>query len=445
MKKNITFISTFIGFLFFLISSQYLSWEYSLYDYFDYFNVDLIAQFLGELLQGLGILIFCIYLKISDKRPAINIEFGSLLSINFLLSILAMISHKQILSVGFGFLMNLSIGMLYAWYVAFIVDIVSSNYYGLSFGLGNGIACIFSYILYLIDDSHKFVSSSSCLYFYGIISVFIFFLIIKKPAGITRQKGSEDISRTDLLLYICFILLLNIVHGLGYYLPNSDTANANISIEVFRLFYAVGLVIAGFIIDRNRKTGFLLCMVALAFSSAMPLLHESEFGVYLVWIITYLTAGIISVYRTISFLDIANATGKIFWAPVGLLLGRIGYPLGEFVRASIEGNSALLLVAISLVYALSIIFAALIFVSKSTELQSSAEEVTDFHSIFVEKYGLSSREIQILDEILSLHSNKEIAASLFITEATVKFHVGNLYKKTNCKNRNELIKLYKKN
>ena len=40
-------------------------------------------------------------------------------------------------------------------------------------------------------------------------------------------------------------------------------------------------------------------------------------------------------------------------------------------------------------------------------------------------------------------SNLEIAGTLYITESTVKFHVGNIFKKIGCSSRLDLIADYK--
>ena len=53
-------------------------------------------------------------------------------------------------------------------------------------------------------------------------------------------------------------------------------------------------------------------------------------------------------------------------------------------------------------------------------------------------YGLTDREADVLMEVLQEKSISEIAAALFVTERTVKYHIGNLLKKTDCKNQIEL-------
>lgn len=55
------------------------------------------------------------------------------------------------------------------------------------------------------------------------------------------------------------------------------------------------------------------------------------------------------------------------------------------------------------------------------------------------KYALTSREAEVLSELLLGRSNAEISANLHIEETTVKTHVGKVLKKSGVKNRSELI------
>jgi DNA-binding NarL/FixJ family response regulator len=57
---------------------------------------------------------------------------------------------------------------------------------------------------------------------------------------------------------------------------------------------------------------------------------------------------------------------------------------------------------------------------------------------------LSKREKQIAMKIMEGLPNKIIAANLFISERTVKFHCANIYRKLNISNRTTLIARYYK-
>ena len=53
--------------------------------------------------------------------------------------------------------------------------------------------------------------------------------------------------------------------------------------------------------------------------------------------------------------------------------------------------------------------------------------------------GLTAREAEVLTEIAGGLSNSEIAAALFVSEATVKTHVNHLLAKTGCRDRAALV------
>jgi len=58
------------------------------------------------------------------------------------------------------------------------------------------------------------------------------------------------------------------------------------------------------------------------------------------------------------------------------------------------------------------------------------------------EYELSSRESDVFGLVINGRSNSEIASDLYIAESTVKFHVKNIFRKTSCTNRTELMKKF---
>ena len=57
---------------------------------------------------------------------------------------------------------------------------------------------------------------------------------------------------------------------------------------------------------------------------------------------------------------------------------------------------------------------------------------------------LTPQEQKIVEHILEEKSNKEIAASLFVSHSTVKTHINNLYKKLEVSSREEVEACFKK-
>ncbi|SEM05900.1 regulatory protein, luxR family [Aquimarina amphilecti] len=61
----------------------------------------------------------------------------------------------------------------------------------------------------------------------------------------------------------------------------------------------------------------------------------------------------------------------------------------------------------------------------------------------IKTLGLSKREYEVLCEIATGLSNKEIAEKLFVSESTIKTHVSNILVKLNAKRRTQAIQIAK--
>ncbi len=66
------------------------------------------------------------------------------------------------------------------------------------------------------------------------------------------------------------------------------------------------------------------------------------------------------------------------------------------------------------------------------------------HHKKVQELGLSKREYEVLCEIASGLSNKEIAEKLFVSESTIKTHVSNILVKLDAKRRTHAVQIAKK-
>jgi DNA-binding NarL/FixJ family response regulator len=57
----------------------------------------------------------------------------------------------------------------------------------------------------------------------------------------------------------------------------------------------------------------------------------------------------------------------------------------------------------------------------------------------VAKLGLTARELEVVRLIAQGHSNTEIAAQLFVSEATVKTHINHIFPKLGARDRSQVI------
>ena len=160
------------------------------------------------------------------------------------------------------------------------------------------------------------------------------------------------------------------------------------------------------------------------------------------WCLDYLFFGFFSVFRTVLFLDIARQTRHWEWAPLGLLMGRLGDMAGTGINLLLA-NHRLVLISVTALLFFPTVFLFLRLYLKFYEpevvTQRSEQEVFE---TFCLHNDLSSREREVFRMVISDCSNREIAEALFVTESTVKYHVRNVLQKTGCKNRSELKKKY---
>lgn len=74
--------------------------------------------------------------------------------------------------------------------------------------------------------------------------------------------------------------------------------------------------------------------------------------------------------------------------------------------------------------------------SKAANLPASVVLNADL----AQKFGLSNREIEVLQLIAEGHSNQEIADQLYVSLSTVKTHVSNLFSKLDVQRRTQAVK-----
>lgn len=72
--------------------------------------------------------------------------------------------------------------------------------------------------------------------------------------------------------------------------------------------------------------------------------------------------------------------------------------------------------------------------------EETAQKDLDLTKRFQE-FGLTKRELEIVGLIVEGKSNREIAQALFISEATVKKHISNIFEKTGIARREELVRM----
>ena len=120
------------------------------------------------------------------------------------------------------------------------------------------------------------------------------------------------------------------------------------------------------------------------------------------------------------------------------MLGRIGDALGTAICLGLEGARPVLICLAALLFALTAMAFFLLyqrFYLPTEEVKRTEEELFE---LFAMRHDLTAREGEVLRLVLDERSNTQIAAELFVSENTVKYHIRNLLRKTGCKSKREI-------
>lgn len=448
LKRPVRNCTVLVLLCFLLTSTGWLSWEYHLLEQVPTGISDLLTMVAGYLLQAAGIGVFAMILRF---RPHMEQRlFPVLLVLHMVCMIPSVMSPYLAGTLIFGFLMNLFCGGIAGYYLYRLTQDVEEHR-ATVFGIGYGLAILASWLLSLTGGA--FYYSDQVLWICAALTVLALYVSRKMPENeeehqegtdgkpIVTQKRTRSGENHFLLLACALVLLFSVVNSSGFAFPSADLGGS-VNVELSRLVYAAGLIIAGVITDRNRKYGAICALTALMIPFILLALKSESLPTILFWVLSYFTFGFYSVYRTILFSDISRQRGTLYLSGFGLMAGRIGDALGETLCIVLKHRLVLWSSVTALLFAGTMVVFFRVFqslyVPEGERQQSEQEKFFEFAA----QHDLSAREQDMLRLLLEEKKNPEIAEVLSISENTVKFHIRNLLQKTGCKNRNDLLTMY---
>ena len=449
-----------------LTSASYLSWLYHLMGFISPEATDALSLVVGYTLQAVGIGLFAAIARRNPRFVSRPVVIGVLV-LYALCMVPAIIGTSTAGVITFGLLMNLLCGLVAGLYLHMVASEVPANRRGIVFGGGYALATIAVWLLSMADGAN-FLRSGASIAVYIVLGIIVAVMFLKQestgkplpvqvdvPAEASTDAAQATASsfnpasasnpadvRSFLFLACATIVMLSLVKNLGFGFPSTDV-QGGLSLELSRVFYALGLVGAGLLNDWNRKYGALFCLAALVVPFIMLALAGEPVSSMVFWCLDYFFFGFFSVFRVVLFCDMASDSGRLWLSGLGLAFGRIGDALGTGIFLLIS-SPALLVSLTAALFAVSVflffrLYQQLYMQPKPVEPERNRR---DLFEEFASQYQLSSREREVLRLLIAERSNSEIAGEMFVSESTVKFHVHNLLKKTGCKNRLELLALF---
>jgi len=304
--------------------------------------------------------------------------------------------------------------------------------------------------LKLLDISNGFLFSFIML----VVSLIpIFFFKVKDYKK--EEKNHENyIVKTPRIIYVT--LLLNCLYvifckgvGKSFLLVANETVEFNLSI----LFYVggiIGCLIYFIIYHFFRRSNHATWNVTFATFALSMFIYYIADDFLLKCIFSFLV-GIGSTMGMINMYYILGVIGKKYWNHryvkasiffIGVCGGASGTILGSYLTLANDANLSLIFSLISLVIVL-----ILLAISPTLTLtyyqdkwhEDSMKGQVDIRDIRkYQKYNLTEREIEVCNCLIDNYTNRQIAASLGISENTVKHHCKNIFKKLDILSKNEI-------
>jgi DNA-binding CsgD family transcriptional regulator len=213
-----------------------------------------------------------------------------------------------------------------------------------------------------------------------------------------------------------------------------------------KFVYCLSLLAAGLIADlKGRRLLSALTAAAMVLIIINAFLIDYDYIKYLNWVILFISAGFMTLFVTLSFTDTAQLSRRPgLWAGGGRIIRHSAAAAGSLGSSLIYLNYNPSPV-IFLVFYLGLLIILIFLLLRHYRLTYELEEpiVPDAGPSppvsALSEYELTDRERQIYELILTGRQIKDLASELYITERTVKFHIGNILKKTGAKNQRELL------
>ena len=431
-----------VALCFTLTSGVYLSWLDRLVSLAGATQADWFSLVAGYLLQAAGTGVTFLWLR---KRPDGNHGRAFLTAALLLIavSVPALITDSVFGVIAFGLMMNGLCGMISGFYLFSIGIRVDENRRSIVFGGGYAVAVVAVGLLALIGNGAllhgRFASAFFVLMTAGLAGLTAVFRPLS-PAE-TDPTSVSTLDRRQILSAFGVVLLISLVKNLGYGFPSADIQTGLVP-EISRIPYAAGLAAAGLISAKSRRNGMICTIAALIIPFLMlGLTHEPVSGT-IFWGLDYVFFAFFSVFRVVLFLDIAGHTGHWELAPLGLLAGRIGDAAGTAVYLAL-GGSRIVLIGITAALFIPAVFLLFRLYENLYDLKAvQARQEREKFKEFCVSHDFSAREQDIFRLLIGNKTNGEIAAALFISENTVKFHVKNILQKSGCRNRVDLQRKY---
>jgi len=433
-KNNLRYI-LILAIGFFWCSSLYLTQEQYLTKYATTNFVNISELLFGSLSMAIGILIFGLMYRKNKNMKMYYIIF-TLLALVSSISFFAT-KNKYVMSV------CLSLTCLFGtagfgagYHFSLLSQNVLKEYRGRVFAIGYGLGSIGTYLMVLLPKG--FYSSIKSLIIYIPFILINLFLILKKGELNKIEKEEKSKTFNKYLLRVSIIIFaMSLLSALSTDAIAIETINISGGYGDSRIWYCIGLLIAGILVDKKTSLFEIMTIVSFVFSLLAIILLKDGYSIKIIAGLSYTFVAFFVLFRTMSFVNIIDHKKNYVWlAAFGLMYSRIMEALMVLFEDKLISNYTLLIIIISIVLSIVIVLYFLLYFKNVKENENNIIKELSI------KYNLSSQEEKVLTLLLLDKSNQEMADELFLSVNTIRNHVASIYKKTNMKKKELKEKYY---
>ena len=270
---------------FLLASTGWLLWLYHLTSIAEAHSVNVLTMGVGYPMQALGIAAFA-YLKRSQQRTDAR-QTTSAVIVGYVICLVpAALASSLAPALAFGYLANLLCGYMAGYYLYCLARYVEQDYRGIVFGSAYAASTGLGWLLSAVGNgaaTHGILGLVSCIVFSFVALGAVHDMRYASFAEEAKLHETDEMSSRQLVTLACAVVtLMSLTKGIGFGFPTTDLLDG-VSLELSRLLYGVGLLIAGAISDRDRRYGALCCGAALVMPFLMLALSGASAPATLMW------------------------------------------------------------------------------------------------------------------------------------------------------------------
>ena len=466
ISKNRNFIicCAIIAVVYLLDSLLFFSQFYLMYDLYSQKTIGSVSTGWAYLAQGAGLVIFMYLYKTRIRLSALR----TFQVVSFLIEVPVILASilmpGRILLMIMIVLLTLIIGLHSGFTFTLAAAHVPSSRLGLCYGLAYAAGAFGTWLISLIRGgvmtSYRIIFIDSVL-----IALIVVFILMYRDAFESERDGEKNGTAGDpsapelspdtakgrkILILLCIVIaIMAPISSIGTNNNLYVQYSSELNLLAQRSFYAVGLIAAGLIFDKNRIIGGACAVVSLIYPIVLIMIYRESGLVTLVIGLSYAILGFFAVYRAASFMTYAAESRRLQLAPLGLAVSRVCEAIAVLAISETGCDELTSVILVSVLFIPLVILFFLMVKEQYAPSEVPAEAPRELsaderRAAFAGQYGLTRREEEIAMFLSEGRSNGEIAELLQLSENTVRFHVSNILKKTGMKDRNEVSRAYRR-